>query len=230
MQVSLASDKDMKTILKYAIPLIILAAIFLSGRYTASDNSDQQLEKGKQERQLLMDKVVEKQVEIAALTAKSKAQDQKIARLETAVEKGDAKIKTLEARSREKVAAVAKYTPMQRDSFFYAKYPGQDTIRNVDSRKVAVDLVRLEGMDSLNIALRQQNDTLKAEVAEQKERIATGEQKFEKQKEITSDFVRLSESWRKEAEYYQKRNQKSRLKTKILACLVIVLTGGLIVK
>lgn len=218
----------MKTILKYAIPLVILAGIFLAGRFTASDNTDELQENWKQERKLLMEGIVKKQAEVTDLTHKGEAQDKKIASLETAVKKGDEKIKAIQASNQKKVEVVARYTPVQRDSFFYAKYPGQDTIRNVDSRMVAIDLVRLEGLDSLTMALRQQNDTLKAEVAEQKERIATSEQKFEKQKEITADFVRRGDSYRNESEHYQKKDRKHRRQRNGLAAgLVVVIVISL---
>jgi hypothetical protein len=62
----------MKPLLKYWPVLLILLAFF-SGRFTASDNSEELLENGKQERQLLMEKVVEKQVEITKLRKDSAA-------------------------------------------------------------------------------------------------------------------------------------------------------------
>lgn len=63
----------MKTILKYAIPLVILAGIFLAGRYSAPDNSDELKENWKQERKLLMEGIVKKQAEVTSLRADSLA-------------------------------------------------------------------------------------------------------------------------------------------------------------
>lgn len=56
------------------------------------------------------------------------------------------------------------------------------------------------------------------------------EQKFEKQKEITSDFVRLSDSWRDQSEYYRKKERKARGKNKVLTIVVLILTGAVIIK
>lgn len=218
----------MTKILKYW-PILAIILAFLSGYFSKSDNSKELEAKYKAERKLIIDAVVAKQIEVTNLTERAKKKDERIAALETEVANSDKTVKVIEARSREKVEIVAKYTPVQRDSFFYAKYPGQDTIRNVDSRKVAVDLVRLEGADALNIALTEQVDTLKAEVAEQKERIEIGDKKFAAQKEITSDFIRWGESWRDQSEYYRKREKKARVKSKFLAAgLVGVLVLSLL--
>lgn len=199
----------MKYLQKYWPVLLILLA-FLSGRFTAPDDSKGELEKLKKDREILIQGIIQKQVEINKLDQHSKAQEKKIAKLEVEVEKSDKKAKAIETRYRKKLADVAKYTPVQRDSFFYAKYPGQDTIRNVDSRKVMADLVHGEGQDSLNLVLMEQVDTLKAVVSEQKEQIKTEKSKFEKQKEITSDFVKRGDSYRDELEISQKSERKQR--------------------
>jgi hypothetical protein len=55
------------------------------------------------------------------------------------------------------------------------------------------------------------------------------QQKFQKQKEITSDFVRLSDSWRDQSEYYRKEDRKHRRQRNGLAAgLVVVIVLGLV--
>lgn len=54
------------------------------------------------------------------------------------------------------------------------------------------------------------------------------EQKFETQKEITADFVRLADSWRDESDYYQKRyrqqrRQKGLLTAGMVGLLILVI-------
>lgn len=56
------------------------------------------------------------------------------------------------------------------------------------------------------------------------------EQKYQKQKEITSDFVRLSEGWRKEADYYQRRYRKKRNHNKVITFIAIAAIGWAAVK
>ena len=56
---------------QYILPLIILAAIFLAGRFTASDNSDELQENWKQERKLLMEGIIKKQTDLTRLQADS---------------------------------------------------------------------------------------------------------------------------------------------------------------
>ena len=56
------------------------------------------------------------------------------------------------------------------------------------------------------------------------------EQKYQKQKEITSDFVRLSEGWKKEAEYYQKKYRKSRRGKRIITYIGLTAIGWAAVK
>ena len=54
------------------------------------------------------------------------------------------------------------------------------------------------------------------------------QQKFQKQKEITSGFVRLSDSRRQESDYYQKRSKKYRRQRNGLAAgLVVVIVISL---
>ena len=56
---------------QYILPLIILAAIFLAGRFTASDNSDELKDNWKQERKLLMEGIIKKQTDLTRLQADS---------------------------------------------------------------------------------------------------------------------------------------------------------------
>lgn len=56
------------------------------------------------------------------------------------------------------------------------------------------------------------------------------EQKYEKQKEITADVVRLSDSWRDQSNYYQKRYKKARRGKKIITYIAIAALGWAVVK
>ena len=127
---------------KYIPHIAIVLIIFFAARFSKDDHSPEVEALRKKEQAMFTEQIIKKQVEIQALTEQSKAKDRKIAVLEVAVEKGDQKVAAIETHYKKKLADVSKYTPVQRDSFFYAKYPGQDTIRNVDSRKVIADLVR----------------------------------------------------------------------------------------
>lgn len=62
----------MKPLLKYWPVLLILLA-FLSGRFTASDNTEELEHNWKQERKLLMEGIVKKQAEVTSLRADSLA-------------------------------------------------------------------------------------------------------------------------------------------------------------
>ena len=56
------------------------------------------------------------------------------------------------------------------------------------------------------------------------------EQKFETQKEITSDFVRLADSWRDQSDYYQKRYKKQRRQKGLLTAVTVGLIIIIIAK
>ena len=217
---------------KYIIPIAVILA-FLSGALlnSGSKQAEKELKSiRKKERVMFQQQIIKKQVEIHALTEQSKAKDRKIAVLEVAVEKGDQKVAAIETHYKKKLADVSKYTPAQRDSFFYAKYPGQDTIRNVDSRKVIADLVRGEGQDSLNTVLKKEVIDLKDLVKVQKEKTDIAEKKFEKQKENTVLMENFAASHREDADYYRGKYRKQRNQKGILTAGVAVLIGLLIIK
>lgn len=217
---------------KYIIPIALIIA-FISGALlnSGSKQAEKELEAlRKKERTLFQQQIIHKQVEIQTLTEESKVKDRKIAVLEAEVEKGDKKAVAIETHYKKKLAAVSKYTPVQRDSFFYAKYPGQDTIRNVDSRKVMADLVHGEGQDSLNTVLKKQVVDLKSLVKVNEEKTAIAEQKYERQKETTVLMENFAASHREEADYYRGKYKKQRRQKGLLTAGVVVLIGLLIIK
>lgn len=55
-------------------------------------------------------------------------------------------------------------------------------------------------------------------------------EKFATQKEITADFVRLADSWREEAEFYQKRYKKQRRQKGVLTIGAVGLLVLMILK
>ena len=215
---------------KYIPHIAIALIIFFAGRFSKDDHSPEVEALRKKEQAMFTEQIIKKQVEIQALTEQSKAKDRKIAVLEVAVEKGDQKVAAIETHYKKKLADVSKYTPAQRDSFFYAKYPGQDTIRNVDSRKVIVDLVRGEGQDSLNTALKKQVVDLKDLVKEQKEKTDIAEKKFEKQKENTVLMENFAASHRADADYYRGKYKKQRRQKGLLTAGMVGLIGLIIAK
>ena len=217
---------------KYIIPIVIILA-FISGALlnSGSTEAEKQLQElRKKERTMFQQQIIKKQVEIQELKEESKAKDRKIAVLEAEVEKGDQKTKAIETHYKKKLAAVTKYTPVQRDSFFYAKYPGQDTITNVDSRKVMADLVHGEGQDSLNTVLKKQVVDLKSLVKVNEEKTAIAEQKYERQKETTVLMENFAASHREEADYYRGKYKKQRRQKGLLTAGVVVLIGLIIIK
>lgn len=215
---------------KYIPHLIILLIFFFAGRYSKPDKTPELEQKWKSERKLILDQLQKKQVEIAHLDEQSKAKDQKIDSLQKEVELGDKKINDLEVRNKRKLTTVAKYTPAQRDSFFYAKYPGQDTIKNVDSKKIMVDLVRAEGRDSVNAELKKQVVALKTQVSESREQTQIAEQKYERQKETTALMEGFAISNREQADYYRGKYKKQRNQKGLLTAGVVVLVGLIILK
>lgn len=217
---------------KYIIPIAIILA-FLSGALlnSGSRQAEKELQDlRKKERAMFLEQIKKKQGEIQWLTEQSKAKDRKIAALVVEVEKGDKKAQAIETRYKKKLAKVSKYTPVQRDSFFYAKYPGQDTITSVDSRKVMADLVHGEGQDSLNTVLKKQVVDLKALVQEQTDKTAIAEQKYERQKETTVLMENFAASHRNEADYYRDKYKKQRRQKGVLTAGMMVLIGLIIVK
>lgn len=93
------------------------------------------------------------------------------------------------------------------------------------ARAVFEDAVRSFTLDSIVheqgqiIHLQQSaNDEL---AASYRREMALMNQKFETQKEITADVVRLSDSWRDQSDYYQKRYRQARW-GKFLLVVVIV--------
>lgn len=213
---------------KYIPHIIIALIIFIAGRYSSPDYSKEIRAKWEQERKVFQEAIGQKDARIVQLNEQGKKQSQRVADLEMKAEASEEKARNIETRYKKKLAALAKYTPIQRDSFFLAKYPGQDTIRNVDSRKVMQDLVRGEWQDSLNAELKKQVVAQKEVISEQKEQIKTEQEKFSTQKEITQAFVRLAESEREEKEYYIKRyrkqrNQKGVLTAGIVGLLILII-------
>src|SRR5690348_4819215 len=80
------------------------------------------------------------------------------------------------------------------------------------ARRLVALAVRSRFADSLNNILSARLDLLEAERVSQYNSFTNllniSEDKFQKQKEITSDFVRLSDSWRDQSEHYQQRSEE----------------------
>ena len=88
------------------------------------------------------------------------------------------------------------------------------------ARALVADALRLQVSDSLNTVLSAQVDLLQAarlsDYHSFTNLLKIEQEKFETQKEITADFVRLADSWREEATYYQKRYKKQRRQKGVL--------------
>ena len=84
----------------------------------------------------------------------------------------------------------------------------------VKARALVSDALKLRIADSLNNTLSERAALLQSAKLSDYNSFTNllniSEQKFQKQKEITSDFVRLSDSWRDQSEYYRKEDRKHR--------------------
>lgn len=101
------------------------------------------------------------------------------------------------------------------------------------ARLLVAHALRLQLADSLNnlqaariVLLSDEKQSL---VLSYTNLLNISEQKFQKQKEITSDFVRLSDSWRDQSEHYRKEDRKHRRQRNGLAAgMVVVIVLGII--
>lgn len=116
-------------------------------------------------------------------------------------------------------------------------YTGADSVYCLPimkARLLVSDALRLRLTDSINSVLLERVDLIegqqRAAVDSYTNLLNLSEQKYEKQKEITSDFSRLADSWRSEADYYQKRYKKQRNQKGLLTAGVVVLVGLIILK
>lgn len=104
----------------------------------------------------------------------------------------------------------------------------------VTARLLVADALRLRVLDSLHslqagrIALLE-SEKLASSVS-YTNLLKLSEQKFETQKEITADFVRLADSWRDQSDYYQKKYKKQRRQKGLLTAVTVGLIGLLIIK
>ena len=102
------------------------------------------------------------------------------------------------------------------------------------ARRLVEDAFRLRIADSLNNVLSARIDLLntvrKKESDSYTNLLKLSEQKFETQKEITADFVRLADSWREESEYYQRKYKKQRRQKGVLTIGAVGLLVIMILK
>ena len=102
------------------------------------------------------------------------------------------------------------------------------------ARAVFEDAVRSFTLDSIvheqGQIIHLQQSAADELAASYRREISLVNQKFETQKEITSDFVRLADGWKEEATYYQKRYKKQRRQKGLLTAVTVGLIILIIAK
>ena len=114
---------------------------------------------------------------------------------------------------------------------------GQDTTYCLpikQARAVFEDAVRSFTLDSIvheqGQIIHLQQSAADELAASYRREISLVNQKFETQKEITADFVRLADGWKEEASYYQKKYKKQRRQKGLLTAVTVGLIIIIIAK